>query len=130
MYRKFCICLALVSAIATSQLSLGIIQVCSWVDMFSDYVVETGSMKTSLDWTFNGQHPCEGCDFVSDQVGESEKGKKTAFAGVASLKLVLAPLVMEVLVLEPPKVVGTIDHDGPLLLSEVLDLVIPPPRFC
>ena len=98
--------------------------------MFSDYVMETGSMETSLDWTFNGQHPCEGCDFVSDQVGESEDGTKTAFAGLTSLKLVLAPLVMEILVLEPPKVVGTIDHDGPLLFSEVPDLVIPPPRFC
>jgi len=129
MFRKIGISLALVSAIATTQLPLGVVQVCSWVGMFSDYVVETGSVETSLEWTFDGLHSCEGCDFVSVQVGENEEGEKTALTESTSLKLLLGPLVMEALVVEAPPVVGKIVYEAQPPLGEVADIVTPPPRL-
>ncbi len=129
MFRTIGISLALVSAIATTQLPLGVVQVCAWVGMFSDYFVETGSVETSLDWTFDSQHRCGGCDFVSEQVAESEEQRETSFSGPTCFKLLLVPLVGEGPIIESPKVIGEIVNDAPLLLCEVADLVTPPPRL-
>ena len=128
MFRKFGICLALVSAIATSQLPLGMFQVCSLVGMFSDYVVETGSVEKSLDLTFDGEHPCDGCNFVSAQIAKSDGQQKTSFTGVTYFKLLLATLVVEIPVLKSPPVIGETNTDTPLLFSEVANPVTPPPR--
>ena len=129
MFRNFGIILALASAIAMTQLPLGVAQVCAWVGMFNDFVVETGSVETSIEWTFDGQHRCEGCDFVSAQFAESDEQRKTSFSGATNLKLLLAPLVVEVPVVESPSVIGEITCDTQLLLCEVADLVTPPPRI-
>ena len=129
MFRKFGIFLALVSAIATTQFPLGVVQVSAWLGMFSDYLEETGSLTTSLDWTFDGQHRCEGCDFVREQVAESEEPQETSFSGPTYLKLLLAPLVVEVPIVESPSVIGEITSDMQLLFCEVADLITPPPRF-
>ena len=129
MFRKIGILFALVSALATTQLPLGIVQVCAWVGMFSDCVVETGSVEKALDWTFDGQHRCEGCDFVSKQVAESEEQRETSFSGPTYIKLLLAPLVAEGPIIESPKITGEIVNEAPLLLCEAADPLTPPPRF-
>ena len=128
MKRKIGLSLALASALTMAQLPLGIVQVCAWVGMFNGFVVETGSVETSLEWTFDGQHGCEGCDFVSSQVAESDEKQDPSVTGATYLKLLLVPLVVDVPVVESPSVVGEITCDTQLLLCEVADPVTPPPR--
>ena len=127
MFRKFCTCLALVSAVATTQLPLGVVQMCAWVGMFSDYMVETGSVKTSLDWTFDGQHPCEVCDYVSEQFGDAEKSE-LALVDPSYAKVILAPLLVESPVIQDPPLIREISTAAPLLHSQVVDVLTPPPR--
>ena len=130
MFRKIATFLALVSAIATTQLPLVVVQVGAWVGMFSDYLVETGSVETSIEWTFDGHHRCIACDFVTQQVAAGEEQPETSFSDCTYLKLLLAPLAVESPVVAPPQVVGEIIFDATLLVSEVADTVTPPPRFC
>ncbi|MFP6855267.1 MAG: hypothetical protein VB980_05740 [Opitutales bacterium] len=130
MFRKLGMLLALASAIATTQLPLGVLQACAWVDMFADYVVETGSVETSIEWTFDGHHRCVACDFVTEQVSAGEEQPETSFSDRAYVKLLLVPLVVESPIVESPPVVGEIIPDASLLVSEVADTVTPPPRFC
>ena len=127
MFRKFCTCLALVSAVATTQLPLGLVQMCAWIGMFSDYVVETGSVKTSLDWTFDGQHPCVVCDYVSEQFGDGEQTEPSLVLPVY-VKMLLAHLAVEAPVIQDPPVIGEISPAVPLLHSEAVDVLTPPPR--
>mgnify|MGYP004355160329 FL=1 len=127
MFRKFCICLALVSAVATTQLPLGFVQMCAWIGMFSDHMVETGSVKTSLDRTFDGQHPCGVCDFVSDQLGDGGKSELSLF-DPSYIKVKLAHFVVEKPVIQNPPLIGEISPAVPLLHSEAVYVLTPPPR--
>ena len=127
MFRKFCICLALFSAVATTQLPLGFVQMCAWIGMFSDHMVETGSVETSLDRTFDGQHPCEVCDYVSEQFGDAEKSE-LALVDPSYAKVILAHLLVEKPVIQNPPLIGEISPAVPLLHSEAVDVLTPPPR--
>ena len=128
MLRKIGIIFALVSAIATTQLPLGFVQFCAWAGMLSEYAEQTGSIQTSWEWTFDGQHRCDGCDFVSDQVAGSEDEEQAPPSGASFAKLLLSPLSKESVVVKPSTVIGLIS-DNALVLSGVLaGPVTPPPR--
>ena len=129
MFRKFGISLALISALTVAQLPLVVVQICSWVGMYSDFVEETGSVQTSIHWVFDGQHRCEGCDFVSQQVAESDDQPEPSPDGMTCLKLQLA-MVDEVEVVESPAVVGKLLFNAQFLFGVSMDPITPPPRFC
>ena len=69
---RFILILSLVAAFSTSGIPLGVLQVGVWANMFDQFYEETNSVLVSAERVFDGQHRCEGCEFVTDQ-GTSPK---------------------------------------------------------
>jgi len=65
--------LGLVVAITTSQLPVALLQIGVWASMFDDFYKETQSVVASTQWTFDGDHRCQGCELVSDIVSGGQK---------------------------------------------------------
>ncbi|MBL64374.1 MAG: hypothetical protein CMI30_13325 [Opitutae bacterium] len=129
MFRKIITWMALVSALTASQLPLGIIQIAAWTSMFSDFVDQTGSVETSWALTFDGQHTCTACDFVSERVAETEEKEHSAVVSLSTGKLLLASFELDAFVVEDSTVIGETCHDLPLLVGGCLEPVTPPPRI-
>ena len=72
MIRTFTLILSFFAAFTASGLSLGLFQVGVWANMFDQFYEETNSVLVSAERVFDGQHRCEGCEFVTDQ-GTSPK---------------------------------------------------------
>ena len=72
MIRTFTLILSFFAAFTASGLSLGLFQVGVWANMFDQFYEETNSVLLSAERVFDGQHRCEGCEFVTDQ-GTSPK---------------------------------------------------------
>ena len=72
MIRTSTLILSFFAAFTASGLSLGLFQVGVWANMFDQFYEETNSVLVSAERVFDGQHRCEGCEFVTDQ-GTSPK---------------------------------------------------------
>ena len=129
MFSKIVTWTALVSALAASQLPLGIIQFAAWASMFSGFVDQTGSVETSWEWTFDGQHTCTACEFVNDRVAETDEAEQSAVPSLITGKLLLSSFELDALVVEDSAVIGEICNDLPLLLGGSLEPTTPPPRI-
>lgn len=58
--------LGLLVAITTSKLPVALLQIGVWASMFEDFYEKTQSVIASTQWTFDGDHRCQGCELVSD----------------------------------------------------------------
>ena len=67
MIRTSTLILSFFAAFTASGLSLGLFQVGVWANMFDQFYEETNSVLVSAERVFDGQHRCEGCEFVTDQ---------------------------------------------------------------
>jgi len=65
--------LGLLVAITTSQLPVALLQIGVWASMFEDFYEETQSVIASTQWTFDGDHRCQGCELVSDITSGGQK---------------------------------------------------------
>ena len=65
--------LGLLVAITTSQLPVALLQIGVWASMFDDFYEETQSVIASTQWTFDGDHRCQGCELVSDITSGGQK---------------------------------------------------------
>jgi hypothetical protein len=128
MLRKTCILLSLLAALTAARLPLGFVQLGSWAGMFSDYVEQTGSVPVSLAWTFDGEHRCGGCVYVSEATAGAKEQEKSATVET-SLKIPFALLDLQVVVVEPSKVLGDLSEEFCLLPLSVLETSVPPPRI-
>jgi hypothetical protein len=72
MIRTSTLGLSFFAAFTASGLSLGLFQLGVWANMFDQFYEETSSVLVSAERVFDGQHRCEGCEFVTDQ-GTSPK---------------------------------------------------------
>ncbi len=72
MIRSSTLVLSFFAAFTASGLSLGLFQVGVWANMFDQFYEETNSLLVSAERVLDGQHRCEGCEFVTDQ-GTSPK---------------------------------------------------------
>ena len=81
MTRKSILILSLIAAFSASGIPLGVLQVGVWVNMFDQFYEETDSVIVSVERVFDGQHRCEGCEFVADQGTSS---KETLSLGIQS----------------------------------------------
>ena len=128
MLRKTCILLSLLAALTAARLPLGFVQLGSWSGMFLDYVEQTGSVPVSLAWTFDGEHRCGGCVYVSEATAGAKEQEKSATVET-SLKIPFALLDLQVVVVEPSKVLGDLSEEFCLLPLSVLETSVPPPRI-
>ena len=128
MHRKVGILLAFFAVLSVARLPLGIVQVGAWVDRFNEFVEQTGSVKTSVNWTLDGEHLCATCEFVSEQAGEAEDEESSSAVESSSAKIPLAPLSAEVIVVEPSRVTGMVVAEERRCSTRVSDIEVPPPR--
>jgi hypothetical protein len=62
---KFFHILGLLVAVSTSHLPIALLHVGVWVSMFDEFYNETQSIAISTQWTFDGEHRCQGCELVN-----------------------------------------------------------------
>ena len=127
MVRKISMLFALVAAFSLARLPLGMVQVGAWVNMFNEFVEQTGSVGISVDWTFDGDHRCLGCEYVGEQTGEDEEqstSNETVF-----IKILLSPLDMDATIVESAQVIGRIVHEPNYLPVGFFETDLPPPRI-
>ncbi|MFP6886795.1 MAG: hypothetical protein VB997_04505, partial [Opitutales bacterium] len=126
MVRNFSILLALASAFSLARLPLGVVQVGAWVDMFNEFVEQTGSVAISAEWTFDGDHRCSVCEYVGEETGKDEEqstSNETSFT-----KILLGPLDMGIILVEPAQVIGRLVTGTHFPSIGFFETDIPPPR--
>ena len=117
---------ALVAAFSLARLPLGMVQVGAWVNMFNEFVEQTGSLGISADWTFDGDHRCLGCEYVGEQTGEDEEqstSNETSF-----IKILLSTLDVDPTLVEPLQVIGRIVTQTHFPSVGFFETDLPPPR--
>lgn len=129
MFRNTCIVLGLFAAISAARLPLGVVQFGAWVDMFSELVERSGSIRESLSDTFSGDYRCAGCDFVSSSNAQAEEKKQSATFDTSFAKVPLVLLSANVVVLAPSPIIGSLAEDKRILSLGVRETAVPPPRF-
>jgi hypothetical protein len=129
MFRKTCILLGLFAAISAARLPLGVVQFGAWVDMFYDLVERTGSVRESLSNTFNGDYRCAGCDFVSASTAQAEEKEHSATFDTSFAKIPLVLLSVDVVVVAPSPILGSLPEDLRIPCFGVRETAVPPPRF-
>ena len=129
MFRKTCILLGLFAAISAARLPLGVVQFGAWVDMFSDLVERTGSVRESLSNTFNGDYRCAGCDFVSASTAQAEEKEQSATFNTSFAKILLVLLSVDVVVVAPSLILGSLTEEMGIPRFGVRETAVPPPRF-
>jgi hypothetical protein len=129
MFRKTCIVLGLFAAISAARLPLGFVQFGAWVDMFSDLVERTGSVRESLSNTLNGDYRCAGCDFVSASTAQAEEKEHSATLDPSCAKVPLMLLSADVVVVAPSPILGSLTEDMRIPCLGVRETAVPPPRF-
>jgi len=127
MVRKISMLFALVAAFSLARLPLGMVQVGAWVNMFNEFVEQTGSLGISADWTFDGDHRCLGCEYVGEETGKDEK--QSTSSETSFTKILLSPLDVDATVVEPPQVIGRIVNEPNYLTVGFFETDIPPPRI-
>lgn len=113
-------------ALVMSGLPLGIIQMGAWVSMFDEFYQETELVRLSVEWTLNGDRPCNVCNFVNEQ-SKSEKQDLKALE-IFSSKLNLVSEVTEIIHSHSLKIVGQLTPVSEQPCSTYLPLELPPPR--
>mgnify|MGYP001186789215 CR=1 FL=1 len=129
MFRKICILLGLFAAISAARLPLGVVQFGAWVDMFSELVERSGSIRESLSGTFNGDYRCAGCDFVSVSTAQAEEKKQSATFDGSFAKVPLVLLSADVVVVAPSPILGSLTENMRIPRLGVRETAVPPPRF-
>ncbi|MBU63216.1 MAG: hypothetical protein CMI26_12025 [Opitutae bacterium] len=129
MFRKTCILLGLFAAVSAARLPVGVVQFGAWVDMFSDLVERTGSIRDSFSNTFNGDYRCAGCDFVSASTAQTEEQEQSATFETSFAKITLVLLSADVSVVAPSPILGSLVDDLWIPRFSVGETAVPPPRF-
>ena len=129
MFRKTCILLCLFAAISAARLPLGVVQFGAWLDMFSELVERTGSIRESFSDTFSGDYRCAGCDFVSASTAKAEEKKQSATFDTSFAKVPLVLLSADVVVIAPSPIIGSLVEDKRILRLGVRETAVPPPRL-
>ena len=73
MIRKALAVLSLVAVFSSASLPLAVLQVGIWANMFGEFYGETGSIVESMEWTFDGENRCDGCELVSSLNGKKSE---------------------------------------------------------
>ena len=125
MIRKALAVLSLVAVFSSASLPLAVLQVGIWANMFGEFYGETGSIVESMEWTFNGENRCDGCELVASLGGAASEVVASSFS--QSLDLKIAPCELSMIIISPPS--GEVCDEAPTSWYSVAKLVSsPPPR--
>ena len=125
MIRKALTALSLVAVFSSASLPLAVLQVGVWANMFGEFYGETGSIVESMEWTFDGENRCDGCELVASLGGAASEVVASSSSQFLDLKI--TPGELSKIIISPPS--GEVCDEAPTSWSSVAKLVsTPPPR--
>ena len=126
MFKRILYFLTFLSAFTISGMPLAFVQVGAWLNMIDEFYQETDSISLSLEWTFNGDHACSVCQFVSEQTDSGKNGLSAI--EIFSHKLKLASEKSEIITDHGLKMVGALCPPIWHISSTYDPAELPPPR--
>jgi hypothetical protein len=93
--------------------------------MMDGFYEQTGSLSDAVEWTFNGENRCDGCEWIVSLGGSASEVVSSSFSQAMDLKI--APGELSQIIITPPS--GEVCHEAPTSWCSVAKLVnTPPPR--
>jgi len=125
MFRRILSIFALLAVFSATSLPVAVLQLGVWAKMMNGFYEQTGSLSDAVEWTFNGENRCDGCELVSSLGGRASEVVSSSFSQTMDLKI--APVELSMIIISPPS--GEVCDEVPTKWSSVPKLVnSPPPR--
>jgi hypothetical protein len=125
MFRRLLSIFALLAVFSAVSLPVAVLQFGVWAKMMDGFYEQTGSLSDAVEWTFNGENRCDGCELVSSLGGRASEVVASSFSQSLDLKII--PSELSLITLTPPS--GEVCDEVPTNWSSVPKLVnSPPPR--
>ena len=125
MFRRLLSIFALLAVFSSVSLPVAVIQFGVWVKMMDGFYEQTGSLSDAVDWTFNGENRCDGCELVASLGGTASEVVAPSFSQSMDLKII--PCELSMIIISPPS--GEVCDEAPTSWYSVSKLVSsPPPR--
>jgi hypothetical protein len=125
MFRRLLLILALLAVFSSASLPVAVLQFGVWAKMIDGFYEQTGSLSDAVEWTFNGENRCEGCEWVASLGGTASEVVASSFSQSMDLKII--PSELSMIIISPPS--GEVCDEAPTSWYSVSKLVSsPPPR--
>ena len=125
MFRRLLSILALIAVFSSASLPVAVIQFGVWVKMMDGFYEQTGSLSDAVEWTFNGENRCDGCEWIASLGGKASEVLASSFSQSMDLKII--PCELSQIIITPPS--GDVCEEAPTSWCSVAKLVsTPPPR--
>ena len=125
MFRRLLSIFALLAVFSSASLPVAVLQFGVWAKMIDGFYEQTGSLSDAVEWTFNGENRCGGCELVSSLGGTDSELVASSFS--QSLDLKITPCELSKIILAPPS--GEVCDELLTSWYSVTKLVnSPPPR--
>ena len=125
MFRRLLSILALLAVFSSVSLPVAVLQFGVWAKMIDAFYEQTGSLSNAVEWTFNGENRCDGCELVASLGGKASEVLASSFS--QSMDLKIAPSELSMIIISPPS--GEVYAEAPTSWCSVSKLVrSPPPR--
>jgi len=125
MFRRILSILALLAVFSSASLPVAVLQFGVWAKMMDGFYEQTGSLSDAVEWTFNGENRCDGCELIASLGSTASEVVASSFS--QSLDLKMAPGELSKIIIYPPS--GEVCDEAPTSWSSVAKLVsTPPPR--
>ena len=118
-------CLLLFALLASLNLHWVLVQAVAWTQMLVDYESQTGSLSDAVDMTFNGQNPCNLCEFVEQVLPTSDIEQKKI--NEVDSKITLLPCNLKLVNVLTPFNKGLIISISESFYVEQIEALDPPP---
>jgi hypothetical protein len=125
MFRRLLSILALLAVFSSASLPVAVIQFGVWVKMMDGFYEQTGSLSDAVEWTFNGENRCDGCEWIASFGGKASEVLASSFSQSMDLKII--PCELSQIIITPPS--GDVCEEAPTSWCSFAKLVsTPPPR--
>jgi len=125
MFQRLLPIFALLAVFSAVSLPVAVLQFGVWAKMMDGFYEQTGSLSDAVEWTFNGENRCDGCELVSSLGDRASEVVASSFS--QSLDLKITPGELSMIIISPPS--GEVCDEVPTNWSSVPKLVnSPPPR--
>ena len=125
MFRRLLSTLALLAVFSSASLPVAVLQFGVWAKMMDGFYEQTGSLSDAVEWTFNGENRCDGCELVASLGGTASEVVASSFSQSMDLKII--PCELSQIITSPP--IGEVCDEAPTSWCSVAKIVsTPPPR--
>ena len=125
MFRRLLSILALLAVFSSASFPVAVLQFGVWAKMIDGFYEQTGSLSDAVEWTFNGENRCDGCEWVASLGGKASEVLASYFSQSMDLKII--PCELSQIITSPPN--GEVCDEAPTSWCSVAKIVsTPPPR--